>query len=120
MGLQTSIDDFGTGYSSLGSLTQFPINTIKIDRIFIKDIKVDINAEAIINAIIAMAHSLKIEVVAEGVETEEQLAYLQSQKCNKMQGYLFSRPVIEEEFRKLLEQGKNGFPLFQKHSESMV
>jgi len=120
MGLQTSIDDFGTGYSSLGSLTKFPINTIKIDKEFIKKITIDVNAEAIIKAIIAMAHSLHIEVIAEGVETEEQLVFLQSEKCDKIQGYLFSRPVPEEEFRKLFEKEKNGSPIIQKHSESMV
>ncbi len=106
IGLHTSIDDFGTGYSSLDSLTQFPINTIKIDRAFVKDIATDGNAEAIIKAIIAMAHSLNMEVVAEGVETEEQLAFLKSLKCEKIQGYLFSPPVPEEEFRKLLEQNR--------------
>ncbi len=120
MGLQISIDDFGTGYSSLGSLTKFPINTIKIDRAFIKDIMIDVNAKAIIKAIIAMAHSLNIEVIAEGVETEEQLAYLQSLKCDKMQGYLFSPPVPEEEFRKLLDKEKNGSPIIPKHFVSMV
>ncbi len=120
MGLQTSIDDFGTGYSSLGSLTKFPINTIKIDRTFIKGLTIDANAEPIIRAIIAMAHSLKMDVIAEGVETEDQLAFLQSEKCDKIQGYLFSPPVPEEDFRKLLEKDKNGSPLIQKHSESMV
>jgi diguanylate cyclase (GGDEF)-like protein/PAS domain S-box-containing protein len=120
MGLHTSIDDFGTGYSSLGSLTRFPINTIKIDRTFIKDITIDVNAEAIIKAIIAMAHSLKMEVVAEGVETEEQLAFLQSEKCDKIQGYLFSRPVPEEEFRKLLEQNKISPSPINKHSASIL
>ncbi len=120
MGLQTSIDDFGTGYSSLGSLTKFPINTIKIDRTFIKGLTIDANAEAIIRAIIAMAHSLKMDVIAEGVETEDQLAFLQSEKCDKIQGYLFSPPVPEEDFRKLLEKDKNSSPLIQKHSESMV
>jgi len=120
MGLQTSIDDFGTGYSSLGSLTKFPISTIKIDRVFVKDITIDVNAEAIIGAIIAMAHSLNMEVVAEGVETEDQLAFLQSQKCDKLQGYLFSPPVPEEDFRKLLEQEKNGSPIFPKRSKAMV
>ncbi len=120
MGLQTSIDDFGTGYSSLGSLTQFPINTIKIDRVFIKDITIDVNAKAIIKAIIAMAHSLNIQVIAEGVETEKQMAYLQSLKCDKMQGYLFSPPVPEEEFRKLLEQDKISPSSINKHSVSMV
>ncbi len=120
MGLQTSIDDFGTGYSSLGSLTKFPIGTIKIDRVFVKDITIDINAEAIIKAIIAMAHSLNMEVVAEGVETEDQLAFLQSQKCDKLQGYLFSPPVPEEDFRKLLEQEKNGSPILLKRSKATV
>ena len=120
MGLQISIDDFGTGYSSLGSLTRFPINTIKIDRVFVKDIAIDVNAEAIIKAIIAMAHSLNMEVVAEGVETEDQLEFLQSQKCDKIQGYLFSRPVPEEEFRKLLEQGKIDPSSINKQSVSMV
>ena len=120
IGVKTSIDDFGTGYSSLGALRKFPINTIKIDRSFINDISDDINAKAIINAIIAMAHSLKMEVVAEGVETEEQLAFLQSEKCEMIQGYLYSPPVPEEEFRKLLEEEKNGYPLIQKHSESMA
>ena len=120
MGVKTSIDDFGTGYSSLGALRKFPINTIKIDRSFIKDMSYDDNAEAIITAIIAMAHSLKMEVIAEGVETEEQLAFLQSKKCDLIQGYLYSPPVPEEEFRKLLENEKNGYPLIQKHSESMA
>ena len=120
MGLQTSIDDFGTGYSSLGSLIKFPINTIKIDRVFIKDLTIDDNATAIIKAIIAMAHSLNMEVVAEGVETEEQLAFLQSQKCDKIQGYLFSPPVPEAAFRKLLEQDRIGPSSISKHSASVV
>ncbi len=120
MGLQTSIDDFGTGYSSLGSLTRFPINTIKIDRTFIKNIMIDVNAKAIIKAIIALAHSLKMEVIAEGVETEDQLAFLQSEKCDKIQGYLFSPPVPEEEFLKLLEQDKIGSSPINKYSASTV
>ena len=120
MGLQTSIDDFGTGYSSLGSLTKFTINTVKIDREFINQISIDVNAQAIVKAIIAVAHSLKMEVVAEGVETEDQLAFLQSEKCDNIQGYLFSRPVPAEDFRKLLEKEKNGSPIIQKHSESIV
>jgi EAL domain-containing protein (putative c-di-GMP-specific phosphodiesterase class I) len=120
MGLQTSIDDFGTGYSSLGSLTRFPINTIKIDRTFIKDSMIDVNAGAIVKAIIAMAHSLNMEVIAEGVETEDQLAFLQSLGCDKIQGYLFSRPVPGEDFTKLLEKEKNYNPLIQKPSESIA
>jgi len=120
MGLRTSVDDFGTGYSSLGSLTKFPINTIKIDRAFIKEVGIDVNAEAIIRAIIAMAHSLKMDIVAEGVETEDQLTFLQSEKCDKIQGYLFSPPVREEDFRKLLEKEKRGTPLIRMQSESVV
>jgi diguanylate cyclase (GGDEF)-like protein len=117
VGIKTSIDDFGTGYSSLGALRKFPINTIKIDRAFIKDIKYDVNAEAIVNAIIAMARSLKMEIIAEGVETAEQLALLKSEKCELMQGYLFSPPVSDIEFTKLLEKEKNGYLLIQRHSE---
>jgi diguanylate cyclase (GGDEF)-like protein/PAS domain S-box-containing protein len=105
VGVQTSIDDFGTGFSSLSSLKRFPINAIKIDRSFVGDITSDTNAEAIVKAIIAMAHSLKMKVVAEGVETREQLAFLQSQHCDEMQGYFYSRPVTDSEFTKLLEKG---------------
>jgi EAL domain-containing protein (putative c-di-GMP-specific phosphodiesterase class I) len=120
MGLQISIDDFGTGYSSLDSLTKFPINTIKIEGSFVKKCTIDVNAQAIIKAIIVMAHSLKIEVVAEGVETEDQLVFLQSLQCDKIQGYLFSYPVPAEEFEKLLEREKNGFSIIQNHSKSVV
>ncbi len=104
MGIQTSIDDFGTGYSSLGSLKRFPISAIKIDRSFIKDISVNPNVEAIIKAIIAMAHTLNMRVVAEGVETEDQLAFLRQHSCNAAQGYYFSKPLPAEEFTALLEQ----------------
>ena len=107
IGLRTSMDDFGTGYSSLAFLTEFSLNTIKIDKIFIENLTISSTAEAIIKAIIAMAHSLNMEVIAEGVETEEQLVFLQSQKCDKIQGYFFSRPVPEDEFMKLLEQEKS-------------
>lgn len=103
MGIQVSIDDFGTGYSSFGSLKHFPINTIKIDLSFIKDITVDFNTEAIIKAIVAMAHTLKIKVIAEGVETKEQLLFLMSIMCSEAQGYFFSQPVPEEKFIELLK-----------------
>ncbi len=102
MGIQTSIDDFGIGYSSLGAIKNFPINVIKVDKSFIKDISIDANVEAIVKAIIAMAHSLKIKVIAEGVETEKQMAFLRSHKCDEMQGYLFSPPVSAKEFTELL------------------
>jgi diguanylate cyclase (GGDEF)-like protein len=106
MGVQTSIDDFGTGYSSIGSLMRFPINAIKIDKSFIKDIAVNPNVEVVIKTIIAMAHSLTVKVIAEGVETEEQLAFLRSHNCDEMQGFIFSKPVSEEEFTGLLEKEK--------------
>jgi EAL domain-containing protein (putative c-di-GMP-specific phosphodiesterase class I) len=88
----------------LSSLKRFPINAIKIDRSFVGDITNDTNAEAIVRAIIAMAHSLKMKVVAEGVETREQLAFLQSQHCDEMQGFFYSPPVTDSKFTKLLEK----------------
>ncbi len=104
MGIGTSIDDFGTGYSSLGSLKRFPINALKIDKSFIKDITTDPDVEAIVMAIIAMAHTLKIKVVAEGVETEEQLTLLHAHQCDEVQGYYYSPPVPEDELSRLLKK----------------
>lgn len=98
MGISISIDDFGTGYSSLNRLKDFPINTIKIDKTFIQDIFTDAKDEAITMTIITLGHNLKLEVVAEGVETQEQLSFLKQHKCNKVQGYLFSPPLPVEEF----------------------
>ncbi len=102
LGLRFAIDDFGTGYSSLNYLKKFPINTVKVDRSFIMDIPHNPDDMEISAAVIAMAHRLNMEVVAEGVETEEQLRFLQRQQCDYGQGYLFAKPVPYDAFRALL------------------
>ncbi len=85
-----AIDDFGTGHSSLVYLKQFPIDTIKIDKAFVRDVTSDESAAAIVSYIINLAHTLRLEVTAEGVETPEQLAFLKEQGCDRVQGFLFS------------------------------
>jgi diguanylate cyclase (GGDEF)-like protein/PAS domain S-box-containing protein len=102
MGVHLSIDDFGTGYSSLNYLKRFPIDALKIDRSFVSDVVSDDDNAAIVKIVIALAHSLKLEVIAEGVETVEQLDFLKRQRCNQMQGFLFSRPVAPVRMAKLL------------------
>jgi diguanylate cyclase (GGDEF)-like protein/PAS domain S-box-containing protein len=102
MGVQIAIDDFGTGYSSIYYLKKFPIDTIKIDRSFVDDIVTDPNDAAIVLAMIALAHSLKLTVIAEGVENKEQLAYLLDNGCQKIQGFFYSPPVNAHAFEQLL------------------
>jgi len=93
LGVRLSIDDFGTGYSSLTYLRQFPVHSVKIDRSFVQNIPRDEGSMTLVRAIIALAHELKLDVTVEGVETEEQLAFLESQQCDLLQGFIYSRPV---------------------------
>ena len=102
LGIQIAIDDFGTGYSSLSYLQQFPIQTLKIDRSFVGDIRADDSDASIINAIVAMADGLKLDLVAEGVENRTQLRYLHSKGCNEGQGFIFSKPVPAGEMSELI------------------
>jgi EAL domain-containing protein (putative c-di-GMP-specific phosphodiesterase class I) len=105
MGVHLAVDDFGTGYSSLSYLRQFPIDILKIDQSFVNQITADPDDSSIVSAIINMGKSLKHLVVAEGVETAEQRAYLQTQHCAEGQGYLFSRPLAAAQFAQLLQIG---------------
>ncbi len=102
MGVRLAIDDFGTGYSSLAHIKNFPIDTIKVDRSFIRNLPEDSEDMAITEAIIAMGKTLSLTVVAEGVETAEQIAFLRKHACNEMQGYYFSKPITGDQFTELL------------------
>jgi len=111
-GVRVAVDDFGTGYSSLSYLRRFPIDALKIDQSFIRQITSAPTETTIVTAVIGMGRSLNLRIVAEGVETEEEVAFLQAHQCDEAQGYYFSRPVVAEQFAKLLK------PLYQQQSST--
>ncbi|HVY07024.1 MAG TPA: EAL domain-containing protein [Burkholderiales bacterium] len=113
MGVRLSIDDFGTGYSSLAYLRRFPIDCIKIDRSFVQDIPHDKGNMEITRAVMAMAHNLNLKVTAEGVETQSQLDFLREYRCDRLQGYYFSRPVKQADFSALIREGNGRLPVKQ-------
>jgi EAL domain-containing protein (putative c-di-GMP-specific phosphodiesterase class I) len=104
LGVQLSIDDFGTGYSSLSALRTFPVARLKIDKTFVHDLPHDEHGKAIAAAVISLGHNLNLRVIAEGVETEEQMAFLRDNDCDEMQGYFFSRPVPAAEIEELIKR----------------
>ena len=108
LGVQVAIDDFGTGYSSLGYLKRFPIDTLKLDRSFVSGAATDQDDAALVVAIVTLAHNLRLRVVAEGIETKEELAFLRLLRCNEGQGYLFSRPRPAEELHETLFEDASG------------
>jgi EAL domain-containing protein (putative c-di-GMP-specific phosphodiesterase class I) len=111
MGVAVSVDDFGTGYSSMSYLRRFPLDKLKIDRSFIADLMSCTEAAAVVQGIIHLAHSLRLKVIAEGVETPEQREFLKGLGCDQYQGYLFSRPLPAAAYEQLLRAAQLATPL---------
>ncbi|HKE94420.1 MAG TPA: EAL domain-containing protein, partial [Povalibacter sp.] len=107
LGVQISLDDFGTGYSSLSYLKRLPVDRLKVDRSFVQDIVTDADDATIVRTIIALGHNLGLRVVAEGVETEQQLEFLRSNHCDELQGYYFATPMAVSDFARTVF-GNNG------------
>jgi EAL domain-containing protein (putative c-di-GMP-specific phosphodiesterase class I) len=105
IGVRLAVDDFGTGYSSLSYLTRFPIDALKLDQSFVHEIISSSNDAIVVSAVISMGKSLKHRIIAEGVETAEQLAFLQAHGCDEGQGHYFGRPVAAQQFAKVLARG---------------
>jgi len=118
LGVRLTIDDFGTGYSSLAYLKRFPVDTIKIDQSFVHDVPQDLDDSAIVKSIIALAHSLRLEVVAEGVENESQLNFLKDISCDLMQGYHFGKPMPAKQFADFVMHW-DGVPLPEMHGPGL-
>jgi EAL domain-containing protein (putative c-di-GMP-specific phosphodiesterase class I) len=117
-GIRLAIDDFGTGYSSMSLMKQFPIDTIKIDRSFVRDLPNDSEDKAIAQAIISMGKALGMTIIAEGVETTEQRTFLRDHACDEMQGFLFSKPIIPEQLADLLRNVLSASPPLQPELSS--
>ncbi len=113
LGVLIAIDDFGTGYSSLGYLRNLPIDILKIDQTFVSDIGVSVEGEAIVKTIISLAHNLGLQVIAEGVENQNQVDFLVEHHCDVLQGYFFSRPVKAEELTQCILEGRWAVGAFQ-------
>jgi EAL domain-containing protein (putative c-di-GMP-specific phosphodiesterase class I) len=111
LGVRISIDDFGTGFCSFSYLLQYQVDRLKIDQSFVKKAGIDANAAAVVRTIIAMSHGLNIKVVAEGVETDEQLRFLLRRKCDEAQGDFIGRPVAPDEFCETVRSYTNQIPL---------
>jgi EAL domain-containing protein (putative c-di-GMP-specific phosphodiesterase class I) len=111
MGIQIAIDDFGTGYSSLAYLSQLPVSKLKIDKIFVSAITKDKRCAAISRVVVTLAHNLGMRVIAEGVETVEQLDYLRDLGCDEMQGFLLARPLTVEDSVRFLKSAAKTPPL---------